>query len=898
MQPPMPDSDILTRDKFLNTLAESYVLHEAILNSTELSVVSTNRNGLISSVNRATEKLLGYESDELIGKRRFIELLDQQELHNNTSEVNNGRTTPLTDDFEALIQKVVASKNADRRQWTYARKDQSRVFVSLSLSAIWDERGEVTGFIAIATDITEQKRADEELRQSRNHLNALVQSLDDIVLEVDSEGRYLNLWTAREDLLFEQREKYAGNRMRDVLDAQLATKYELAISQALQKGKPEFLEYPSIKSDDRWYLAKITPFSANTVLILVREITEQKKSESALKDSEQKFRLLTENIPGVIYLCHNDETFSNLFISSNIERLSGYSPSDFLDGTIDIQHLIHPEDKPFIEGQFTQALAEHRNYKFEYRLVHRSGDIRWIAEAGGGLYNEQGLGLIEGYLTDITDQKNAEIAIHQSEQKFRQLAENIPGVVYLCEHGEHFRLIYVNNNIQKITGRTPEEFLSGRVRFVDLIHPDDMSLVEQRLSESVSESRTFHIEYRLLRTDGSWRWVEDMGTLIITDGQPTLLEGFFSDITERKITEAELEKVASENFRIFNFSPCLQAVITYEGYFKRLNPIWEKTLGWTLAELMAGRSTDFIHPDDITPTIDAASTLIQGGQLASFENRYRCKDGSYRWLLWSSIADLENGIINASALDITERKKAEQDLHLSKTNLESAAQGLQAQNRQLNEFAHILSHNLRSPVRNISALISLLDKDSTIKEYQEVFKNLEKTAVNLSETLNELLDILRVKKERTSEKIPIRFEDILTKNKQDLMGEILHSNALITSNFADFPVINYYKPYLESIMLNLLSNAVKYRFPGRIPQISFQTTTAPGGGVLIVKDNGLGIDLEKYGSQLFGLRKVFHDHKEARGVGLFLTKTQVETMGGKIKAESEVGKGTTFTIEF
>jgi PAS domain S-box-containing protein len=869
------------------------------LNSTELSVISTGKSGLISSVNRATEKLLAYETDELIGKRHFIDLIEPLEIQNNTSDLNRQLPAPVQNHFDAFVYKVATSKNSERRQWTYIRKDATPVFVSLSLSAIWDERGEVTGYIAIATDITEQKRADEELRRSRNHLNALVQSLDDIVLEVDAAGTYLNLWTAREDLLFEQREAYAGKRMRDVLDEDLASRYQSAITRALETGKPEFIEYPSIKKgDDLWYLGKITPFSATTALVLVREITEQKKSESALRDSEQKFRLLTENVPGVIYLCHNDDTFSNLFISKNIERISGYSTEDFLNGTIDIQHLIHPEDRENIDRLFRNALKDHRNYKFEYRIVHRSGEVRWVAETGGGLYNEQGLGLIEGYLTDITDQKNGEIAIKQSEQKFRQLAENIPGVVYLCEHGEHFRLIYVNDNIQKVTGRTPEEFLSGRVHFADLVHPDDMALVQRRLDESIPENRNFHIEYRLLRTDGAWRWVEDMGTLIANEGQPTFLEGFFSDITERKITEAELEKVASENFRIFNFSPCLQAVITYEGYFKRLNPIWEKTLGWSVAELMAGRSIDFIHPDDVAPTIEAASNIIQGNQLASFENRYRCKDGSYRWLLWSSVADVESGIINASALDITERKKAEQDLRLSKTNLEVAAQDLQQQNRQLNEFAHLLSHNLRSPVRNISALISLLDKESTINDYQEVYKNLKKTAVNLSETLDELLDILRVKKERTAEKTVMRFEDILRKNMEDLMGEILHTNARINFNFKSFPEINYYKPYLESIMLNLLSNAIKYRFPGRVPEISFQTADYPGGAVLIVKDNGLGIDLQKHGSQLFGLRKVFHDHKEARGVGLFLTKTQVETMGGKIKAESEVGKGTTFTIEF
>src|SRR5690606_33127618 len=107
------------------------------------------------------------------------------------------------------------------------------------------------------------------------------------------------------------------------------------------------------------------------------EITEQKKSEWALRQSEQKFRLLAENVPGVIYLCHNDKTFTNLFISKNIERMTGYSTEEFLNGSIDIQHLIHEDDKDQVNVWFHEALIQHRSFNFEYRIVNRAGEIRW-----------------------------------------------------------------------------------------------------------------------------------------------------------------------------------------------------------------------------------------------------------------------------------------------------------------------------------------------------------------------------------------------------------------------------------------------------------------------------------------------------------------------------------------
>jgi signal transduction histidine kinase len=120
----------------------------------------------------------------------------------------------------------------------------------------------------------------------------------------------------------------------------------------------------------------------------------------------------------------------------------------------------------------------------------------------------------------------------------------------------------------------------------------------------------------------------------------------------------------------------------------------------------------------------------------------------------------------------------------------------------------------------------------------------------------------------------------------------------ITFNFTAYPEINYNKTYLESILLNLLSNAIKYRSPKRPLKVHFKTEVINEIVVLKVSDNGLGIDMNKYGDKLFGLRKTFHEHKDAKGVGLFLTKSQVEAMGGKIWVESAVDKGTTILIQF
>ncbi|MCD9014252.1 sensor histidine kinase [Parachryseolinea silvisoli] len=371
-----------------------------------------------------------------------------------------------------------------------------------------------------------------------------------------------------------------------------------------------------------------------------------------------------------------------------------------------------------------------------------------------------------------------------------------------------------------------------------------------------------------------------------------------TDISMQKRVEEEFRQVSDENERVFNYTINLNVITGFDGYFKKLSPAWTDRLGWTMEELKARPLTDFIHGDDIGPTQEALRFIRGGNNLHTFENRYRCKDGSYRWLLWSSSADVDRQLIFASAIDITDRKKSEDELIRSKNHLEVVASELQEQNRALDEFAHIISHNLRSPIGNIKALIGLLNEQSSIDEYKMIFEKLKNVAGNLSETMNELMETLKVKKNTEIEYTDIRFKDMLDKVIQSLEGELIQSEATVTFDFNQVPTIGYSKTYLESIFQNLLTNAVKYRSPDRKPEIHVSSGIVDGKTELRVRDNGLGIDMQKFGHKLFGLHKTFHENKEARGVGLFLTKTQIEAMGGSVIAESEVNKGTTFIIRF
>lgn len=238
------------------------------------------------------------------------------------------------------------------------------------------------------------------------------------------------------------------------------------------------------------------------------------------------------------------------------------------------------------------------------------------------------------------------------------------------------------------------------------------------------------------------------------------------------------------------------------------------------------------------------------------------------------------------------------DLKNTKKDLEKTAIQLQNRNAKLLNFAHITSHNLRSPVSNLNSLMYLYNESKNEEDKTIIISKFETVITHLNSILNDLIEALKIQEDTNVNRENLYFENKLKKIKEVLAGSIIESGAIIQADFSKAPSIIYPKTYLESILLNLLSNAIKYRSPDRIPIIHIKTDTINGQTVLTIQDNGLGIDLKKHGHKLFGLNKTFHRNSNAKGLGLFITKTQVEALGGSISAESEVNNGTTFKIIF
>ncbi len=538
-------------------------------------------------------------------------------------------------------------------------------------------------------------------------------------------------------------------------------------------------------------------------------------------------------------------------------------------------------------------------YRDEWKLITKEGK-RFHAQLSLSTLNDD-QGKVVGYIgipLDISAAKKTAEEARATEQKFRLLAENLPGAIYLCEKEYPYRMIFVNDYVEKITGYTASEFLSGALHVGQLYHPDDAEYINNEVQRCLDLNTRFQLQYRLRHKSGGYRWIEEVGVGVHEGKNVVMLEGFLTDITAQREAEETLRKMVNENLVVFNNAVSLNIIAGFDGVFKRVSTSWSTFTGWSEEELTSTPYIKFVHSHDKAATLEAMQSIKEGNKVFTFENRFRCKDGSYRWLLWGCEPDLKRQIIYGSAIDITERKKSEERLLNSKKDIESIAVKLQEQNRQLDEFAHIISHNLRSPVGNIQALINLLDQNSTMEDYRVIFDKLKNVSKNLGETMNDLMDTLKAKTHSDADRVEIRFKEMLDKVVQSLEGELIVAEASVTFDFNKATTIHYSKTYLESIFQNLLTNAIKYRAPQRKLVVHFHSELLDDGVELRVADNGQGIDLQKFGDELFGLHRTFHGHDQARGVGLFLTKTQIESLGGSITAESEVGTGTTFIIRF
>ncbi|WP_073235641.1 PAS domain S-box protein [Pedobacter caeni] len=514
------------------------------------------------------------------------------------------------------------------------------------------------------------------------------------------------------------------------------------------------------------------------------------------------------------------------------------------------------------------------------------------------------LAALTGFLVYLVFKKPAELQILVHDQASRLLENEIKfktifdqaaiGIMEVDSNTGTF--LRINGKLCRILGYSEAEL--RQTTFQALTHPDDLK-EDLRYFQQMRAGliREFELLKRYYRKDGQVVWVNLMITPLWKPGTPptshiTVVE----DVTAR----VEAEQVAEE------YQHRLESLInTIDGIVWEANPqtfdfsfISKKTediLGYTAEEWLSSPTfwADHVHPDDRDWAIDYCVVCTRKLEQHDFEYRMMAKDGTIVWLRDIVNVIAEEGravLLRGIMIDITKQKQAERDLNHSFDLVTE-------QNKRLLNFSYIVSHNLRSHTSNIQSISTLIDTTNSDEERDEMIGLLKTVSDALNETLVNLNEVVNIQTNINIIVEPLNLSRYIEKTLNVLHDQIVLKHVVIVNKVTEDVLVNYNPAYLESILLNFIFNAIRYSDENRTPLIEL-SCHREDMMVLQISDNGIGMNLEKYGDELYGMYKTFNGNPDSKGVGLFISKNQIDAMGGKVSVESEVGVGTTFKIYF
>jgi PAS domain S-box-containing protein len=460
--------------------------------------------------------------------------------------------------------------------------------------------------------------------------------------------------------------------------------------------------------------------------------------------------------------------------------------------------------------------------------------------------------------------------------------------------------LFWNKGIKAIFGYNEDQVGDSSKWWFDNIHPEDSIKMSIKLYSFIEQkTNNWQDEYRFKCADNSYKYVLDKGFLLKDEnGKAIRMIGAIQDITKQKEEELRLKLLETVIVQTKD-----SIIITEADFNKRqlpktvyVNPAFSVMTGYEPNEII-GQSPDILKgPNSDINDIKKIIKAIQNKEESLIEMISYRKNREQFWLRFSMIPiyNSENEISHWVSIqrDVSDEKKQEKEK-------EQLIRELTKNNKNLKEFSYITSHNLRAPISNLTGLLSLIEdipiEDSELKE---ILFGFDKSTHLLNETINDLTKVMIIKDNLSIQKEDLFLKDVFEDVFSQLSFQIDLHKPILQIDFEQVSVLNINKTYIESILLNLLTNALKYRAESKTLKITITTSQNNDSKTLVFKDNGIGIDLERNRDKIFGLYQRFHDYPDSKGLGLYLVKSQVEAMNGTISIESQVNKGTTFTLTF
>ncbi|MBN1538385.1 MAG: PAS domain S-box protein [Anaerolineales bacterium] len=873
-------------------LEESDIRYHTIIETSPEAILITDLAGYIIAGNQSGAELLGFEkSQDLIGSKGK-EIIHPDDM------------TIAREMFRAISETSHKANGLIR----LIRKNGDTIIGDMNACVIFDTTGKATSFVITIRDITGRKRMEEALRKSE----ALLKQTQQLSRVGGWEWDLATKTIAWSDETFhihgiDPNEVFSNSEeqvQRSI--ACYAEDYRPKITenfnQCVEKGKVYEFDSPftTIQGEKKWIRTMGQPVMEGDKIVRVighiMDITDRKLAEEALRVSEEKYRAIFEKSPigqvitkgSKVLLCNYAEC-----------RLFGYETPEEIIGR-PITDFIHPDDYPSLV-QLGNSLQQGNPMDNNISLLGiRKDGAQMVIEAYAIQFPWEGEDTLLAFHTDITARRQAEEALHKSEESFRMVVESSPVGFFVVN--DQSLMEYANKEMSKIMGYPLEEMIGQD--FTNALDKDNLNLVRERFFRRLKgEEVPNRYEFSIIRKDGEKRQVEIATASIEDSSQHRKIIGHLLDITERIKAEEGLRK-SEERFRtVVESSPIGFFIVNENSVLDYSNHEMSAILGYPLNEIIGSNFQKFVDEESRDLVYGNYVRRLRGEDVPDrYEFDIVRKNGEKRRIEMSviPIEDSQGNInIAGQIIDITERKQAEEEIRRLNEELEqrviTRTQQLESANSEMEAFTYSVSHDLRAPLRAIDGYARiLLEEYSSVldNEGQRLFSVIRNNSQKMSRLIDDLLAFSRLN--RTEMRISYidmqgqvesLYQELLSPDERQWIEWIVNPLETVIGD----------PSLMKQVWSNLISNAVKFSSKQKKPVIEIGCTPKETETVFYIRDNGAGFDMH-YAHQLFGVFHRLHNERdfEGTGVGLAIVQRVIQRHGGRVWGKGEVDKGATF----
>lgn len=852
--------------------APQNLLYQHLLEKSLGAYVILDESGKVLIASDEIEKIIGAQAKNLIGKqctdyqhpsdhKRFKQTLKQLQEHPQETPVIKYRV-----------------KHAEG-YYRWVRTTMSNLM----------HLPDIGGFVMMVQDIDAQER---EILNGNQRFKWASKASKDVIWDWNFKEETISWGENLQEMFgWEAEDLDTTQKWLSKIPAEDHNHIDLSLNTAFEDGSEIWIcRYRFIKSDgsiaqilDRGYIERNDEGVAIRLIGAMHDYSEQHSYERQLRNERRKFQQLFErSLIGAAMLNLDDLSWQDC--NQSLLNILGFKRDEFLK--LHWKDLIPQEELSLNTGKIEKLHNDQSINAYQTTWLRKDLVTTRIVVSGFKTIDEKGHEIAWFHILDLGPIEESNKALVEAESRFRQYIEKASDIfITLADNGD---LEYVSPNIQSLLGFRSQELLKSNIK--ELIHPSEFLYAQYAFKKAyLRPGDAFRAVFRMRRKNEDWLWIEANGSF---QSKGANLKAFINlrDIQKEHEIESELRKLSLVANRTSNGV----LIVDSSHRIEWLNQSFARMSGYSLDEVKGKTMEELLHGTNSISTQDPRlKDLLDMGKPFRFENINYKKDGSEYWVesIVTPIFDEHSKLVNyiSIELDITERKLEELDFQ---RNLQLISE----QNERLRSFAHIVSHNFRSHGSNIHQLIHELNvtTDQILKD--ELHSYLELSSNGLMQALDELAGLLEVESASDLPTEELNVRAYCERVRQILSRPTMEANAELEFEVPNDFTVNFYPAYFESVLFNLVSNALRYHDPNKDPWVKVWVDEDKKAKYLFVADNGLGIDLEKYGDDMFKFKRSFHNHPESSGIGLYLVRSQVESLGGEISVHSEVGYGTTFTV--